>query len=318
MDVLGVVLFHLFGLPVTAYALSVVCAAALSLAFFHLRCSRGKLKGDTAGIFGVLALPLGLMGARLFYCTARFYTYEEIGFENVLRLWDGGYALWGAVGGAALAAVITARLTRQSLARVMDALAAPAALMIALCRFAEYFSGEGYGPDVEIAFFQRFPFAVYDDWYEVWYWAIFMAEGLWAALIMLVLLRCSHRPAGDVARLFFILYCAGQVLFESLRRDSFLHWLFVRVSQLTAVIVLALIMLAALLRWIKAAREKRISGKRLGLSWLLFAACVGGCVAMEFAVDKSPDLPVWAAYLIMAACCVGLGVSAYQTTLKKK
>ena len=46
------------------------------------------------------ALPLGLVGARLFYCLSRLAIYTDMGLVNVLRLWDGGYALWGAVGGA--------------------------------------------------------------------------------------------------------------------------------------------------------------------------------------------------------------------------
>ena len=209
-------IFSLLGMPVTAYAVCIAAAAAMGIAALTVRCRQKGLKADTAGRIALLALPLGLLGARVFYCLARLSLYQEIGFAHMLYLWDGGYALWGALGGCALAGVIAARRSGQPLARVLDAMAAPGALTIALCRFAEYFSGAGIGEYVEDERFFHFPLAVMNEW-EEWYWAVFVLEGVAALVIFLILLR-SSRPAGDEARLFLILYSACQVLLESLRR----------------------------------------------------------------------------------------------------
>lgn len=308
-----VILFSLLGLPVTAYALCVVLSLGAGMTGLWLR-ARKSLRPGTLGTLLTLALPLGLLGARAFYCLARLSFYLEVGAANMLYLWYGGYALWGAVGGVALAAFLTARITRQSTARLLDALAAPAALTIALCRFSEYFSGEGIGMYVENEALRFFPLAVSNEWGE-WYWAIFVLEGLAALAIMACLLRQRARRPGDAARLFLLLYSACQVLLESLRRDNFPRWLFVRVSQLTAVIVLAVMMLFALGRWLKA-RPRRVSAGRVAVCWLVFLLCVGACIALEFAVDKFPYLPIWLDYCLMAGCCVGLGWSAYQLSMK--
>ena len=104
MDEIKNVLFSVFGMPVTYYALFVVLALALGLLFLLAEQKRAGLRGDTTEIFALLALPLGLIGARLFYCLCRLNLYLEMGLINILRLWDGGYALWGAVGGAVAAA----------------------------------------------------------------------------------------------------------------------------------------------------------------------------------------------------------------------
>ncbi len=317
MEEMKHVLFTAFGLPVTAYALGVVMALAAGLCLLWWEQRRNHLRADTAEIFALLALPLGLIGARLFYCLARLDVYLEMGAGSILRLWEGGYALWGAVGGAVLAALLTAKMTRQSPVKLLDALAAPAALTIALSRFAEGFNGEGIGLEVYETAFQRFPFAVFNADWEIWNWAIFMLEGAAAlAILALMLVKRLHRHPGDRAKLFVILYCSSQILLESLRRDQFLRWLFVRVSQLTAALVLSGLMFCALARWVKAPQEARMAKKHLIWNWVAFLACVGICIGMEFAVDKSAAMPVWLCYSVMALCCAVMGVTSWQLIMR--
>ena len=316
MDELKYVLFTVLGRPVTAYALCIVAALGLGLLLMALQQKKNGLRCDTWEIFALLALPLGLVGARVFYCLCRLPVYLEMGLLNMLRLWDGGYAMWGAAGGAVLAAVLTAKITRQSAARILDAMAAPAALVMALGRFAEFFNGEGIGLEVENPFFQRFPFAVFDADWEVWFWAVFLVEGAAALVILAVLLAKKSAKPGDQAKLFLVLYCSAQILLESLRRDQFLRWLFVRVSQLTAVLVLGGMMFWALYKWLKAPADARMPKRALIVNWVIFLLCVGLCIAMEFAVDKAAFMPVWLCYTIMGVCCVIFGCTAHRLILK--
>lgn len=68
-----------------------------------------------------------------------------------------------------------------------------------------------------------------------WWADVSWRRGVTALVIAAVL--TVHRRftvPGHRARLMGILYCSAQLLLESLRRDNFLRWLFVRVSQLTA------------------------------------------------------------------------------------
>lgn len=307
------VLFSLFGLPVTAYALCVTAAVAAGLALFFCIAKKRRIDTDAVWRTALLALPLGLLGARLFYCVARVGLYMEIGLDAVLRLWEGGYGLWGAVGGVALAAVIAGRSKGVRPDALLDALAAPGALTIALCRFGEYFSGEGRGPYVESEFFQRFPFAVFDGYYEEWNWAVFILEGIVALVILFVLMK-KQRPSGHAWRLFLLLYSACQITLEAMRWDSYLRWLFVRVSQLTAAIVIVVMMLFACVRWLCRRENRRMTGKALLLRWAAVACCIGLIIALEFAADGKiwQDLPLWANYALMACACAVIGRCAYQ------
>lgn len=306
-------IFALFGMPVTAYALCVVISVLIGLLLFAYLANRRKYKPDTALWFPLLALPMGLIGARLFYCLARLSLYMEIGMENMLYLWQGGYMLWGAVAGCALAAFCTGKLTGQRPLLIADLAAAPGALTIALCRFSEYFSGEGIGMPVENEAFWHFPLAVCNE-YEEWYWAIFVLEGLTALMVMALVWK-QQKP-GVQTKLFLLLYSVCQVLLESLRRDNFPRWLFVRVSQLLAVLVIAGMMLLGTIRLCREKSPKWRIGKLI-LHWAGMLLCVGAIVALEFAVDKSAELPIWLCYLLEALCCGGILVSSYPVVMQE-
>ena len=79
----------------------------------------------------------------------------------------------------------------------------------------------------------------------------------------------------------------------------------------------AALMAAGLARWARRPRNARRPLAGMAVRWAVFAACVGVCIALEFAIDKSPVLPIWAAYCVMGICCVGLGWAAYQVALKE-
>ena len=317
MEFEDTILFSVLGLPVTAYALCLVFSVAAGLALFFILGKRRGIGRDALWLAALLALPMGLIGARVFYCVVRVYYFLEIGLENVLRLWDGGFALWGAVGGGALAVLIAAKMEKQPVGKLMDVMAPSAALVIALMRFAEYFGDEGRGLYMDIEAFCFFPVSVYRADYDLWHLAVFAWEGAAALIILAVLLR-RQRKTGNTARLFLLLYSACQIWMESMRRDSTLRWLFVRVSQLTAGLVIAGLMAAAVVRWTRNPENRRMKPAGIILCWAAVLAGVGVCIAMEFSVEGKifVALPVWGAYAIMALCCVGIGAAAYQAVFR--
>ena len=314
------VLFTLGERAVTLFSLCVALAAALGMLLMGREQKKQGLRADTTEIFSLLALPLCLIGGRLVYCLCNFRLYlYELGVGRVLYLWDGGYAMLGLGLGAALAAWSTGKITRQAPARILDMIAAPSALIIALCRFAEGFSGQGFGREVEQTFFQRFPFAIYHGDWELWFWAVFMLEGVVACLIALALQskRIPKSP-GSKAKLFLILLCASQTFLEMLREDGYMRldpW-FIRITQLGALLVLIGLMIAAVKHWKHLPAKQRISGTSVGVLWALFLILTGVDVWMQFAIQKSAELPVWACYTVMGACSLGFGLLAYRMVFK--
>ena len=117
---------------ISMYALVLVVAVTVGLLLMHGLCRKKGLKGTTALNFALLALPLGLIGARLFYVVNRFSVFQEAGLELITKLWFGGYALWGGILGIVLAILLCSRLTAQPMRQVTDAAVLPGALAIGL------------------------------------------------------------------------------------------------------------------------------------------------------------------------------------------
>ena len=206
--------------PVTPYG---ACVALAALAGAVLLDVAGKryarvLPGGprTAALF----MLCGFVGARLLYCLLRLPYYMEVGFVHMLMTREGGFLLYGALSGVAAAAWLLTRGDRGSFAEAMDELTLPGLAVIALCRLAEGFAGEGLGDWVEEGFFCRLPFAA-PNVYGEYQWALFIPEALAAVCIFAA---CRNEPTGEGRRAqrALTLYAACQIVLESLRMDGVL------------------------------------------------------------------------------------------------
>ena len=296
-----------------------LCLALSLLAGFCWMMARSRgLKENTVLIFGLFALPLGFLLARLSQCLVSqgWHLFRENYFFNFRR---GGFMLYGAMAGAALAAWIAGKITLQPPGRILDAASVPGLLVIAVCRFAEGLIGVGYGRSIaewfdpwgEFTFFPledpeplcRFPFGI-PDYYGDWHFSIFLLEGLAALVFLLILRKKSSEIPGALFLLGLILYAGAQTTFESLRADSVPKWGFVRVNQLISGILLVLCLILCTRRLLKAGKPFPAA------AWIITLCCMGIILAMEFALEKKILFLQWMrmdlCYLVMALSSLGL------------
>ena len=276
-----------FGLAVAA----ALCAGVL----WSLKQAADDREKKTLEIFWLLALPLGLALAHVFYVLSNLDMLEDYLGEALADFAGGGYLLYGALAGAAAALGIACRISGGEYGKTADRLAGPFLLFGAACALAEGLIGGGTGWKVEDWFqaeggmslfaleepglFGGFPFALQDPVYGGSSWAVFLP----VALILLAgLWRLCRMPAGWLGnRAVFSLsfYGAVRILYESLRQDDIPKWGFVRVNQiLSAVLLLSLLLLCA---W-KAGQWCR---KQMWISLAVFSGGVILAGAMEFALE---------------------------------
>ena len=308
--------------PVTVYAygLALAVAALISLGLAKVAFRKAGVAADTLSWFAVLAVPFGVLGARLLYCLVRLPWFLEKGRGYFFRLTDGGFMLYGALAGILLAAFLAARIKRQPFAYAADALSAPAALMICLSRLAEGLAGVGYGWPVadwfdpwmsmslvqleDYEWLQRFPFAMQEPMYEQWCWAIYVMEALVALVILIVVLRMKNRRGGAKTLMMVLIYAAMQVLGESARQDEVMRWGFIRVSQLISALAVAAVLVICCVKMQKKCM------KLITLSSVGVLACAGVVMAMEFALEKKITALTWMpmdlCYIVTILGCLGL------------
>ena len=303
------------------YALLLACGFLASLGLMLIREKRTGVSRKTALIFGVLALPLCVLLARGLFWLCSLDALKQSADRGFLDFADGGYMLYGAVLGGVAAGLLTRRITGVSFARLADAAAPAALLMIAVCRFAEYRIGMGFGtgvyewfdPEAEWSMIPgedpeilcRFPFAV-QNFYGSWRFAINLWEGLAALAILAALLRAKRRAAGGAATLGLFLYAVCQIVFESMRRDEVVRWSFVRVSQLFSALIVLGVLVFCWTRLPAAERTGKALAVRTGTLFLL----AGIMMLMEFVLDQKIGFLLWIradlSYLIDALCCAGM------------
>jgi len=190
------------------------------------------LPKDTSLDFALLAIPLGILGARLYYVAFEWARYQD-NLASILNLREGGLAIPGAILGGLLAAWITAKRKRMPFLSVCDMVVAGVALAQAIGRWGNYINMEAYGLNINGALWQGwqfFPVAVeiprwnpaQEEFVYFWHLATFFYESMWNLLVFTALMamrRHLSRP-GDVFCWYVLLYGVGRTVIEGLRSDS--------------------------------------------------------------------------------------------------
>ena len=219
------------------------------------------------------------------------YDYEaaEGKLYMILRPWQGGYTLYGALLGGALGALIAGKTARVKWLDALDALAPGACAVIVFARIGEVFTGEGLGREALVEWTHFFPLSVctyQDDFFEEWRYAIWFWEALAALIILIILLKRQKKALpGHQASLFVTLLGTTQIFLEQMRRDHYLRLIvFVRVTQLAALITLIALLI------ILFVRRKQTAVK---IAWSAVAFIFAGLAVMsvEFVFDKPEYLP---------------------------
>lgn len=246
---------------------------------------------------GALAVPFGLIGARLVYCLVNlpFYLKDIAAPEAMLKVWEGGLSLSGALFFIALAGVIGAKLGRASTGRVLNELAIP---MLIFCGTAAMGCAQidmGFGPEVSAAF-SIFTTTI-GETLRLHTTTLVVLAALVLCWINIGLDRPQRKPDASFALTAF-LYGTVMILLESLRKDGHMVWGFVHAEMLLdlAIALPALLYLAG-------------TKKRILWSLLATAALAGAVVALEFALDRSSigDGLLYAGYVALLAAYMWLG-----------
>ncbi len=224
----------LFG-PVSWYAALIVFGILVGYMLASKESRRMRLPDDLIIDFLLTAIPLGIIGARLYYVFFRFEDYSE-NLISVLFIHEGGLAVYGGLIGGLLAARITARRHNVALSDLLDLLAPSFVLAQAVGRWGNYINMEAYGLRVSEESLQFFPFAVEVPVGSIWYWhmATFFYEFCADLLIFFLLLVLRRRRpfSGSVFCWYLLLYTSARTVIEGLRDDSLTFISdFVRISQ---------------------------------------------------------------------------------------
>lgn len=230
--------FLFFGLHITYYGFIIACAMGLGVFIACKNAKKRGLKSDDLIIVACYVLPLAIIGARIYYVL--FSLDEFPNFVSVLKIWDGGLAVYGSVIGGALGVCLYCLIHKRNFFDIADCIAPALILGQAIGRIGCYFAGCCYGVEATNESQQWFPLSVFMSDGK-WHYATFFYESLWNlgvfVILMLLLYVFKIKQRGAVSAGYLILYGIGRAWIEGLRGDS-LYIGAIKVSQLLSIILI--------------------------------------------------------------------------------
>ena len=236
--------WEVFGFPLRAYALCIIAGIVVGMLMSN---RRWRARGGTAdGLESVVvvAIPFGIIGARLYHVITDYELYFGPGRNPVdaLKIWNGGLGVWGAVALGAFGAWLVARRRHISFPALLDAMAPGLVVAQAIGRLGNWFNSELFGRPttlpwgLEIAPVYRPPgFTQYATFHPT-----FLYELLWDLGVAAVLIWADRRfrlGHGKVFALYVVLYTAGRFWIEALRIDQVTEIGGFRLNNYTSAIV---------------------------------------------------------------------------------
>jgi prolipoprotein diacylglyceryl transferase len=247
--------WHLGPLPIRAYAVFILVGIIAALLIGDRRWAA---RGGEPGVIYDIAIPavlFGLIGGRLYHVITDWDKYigpEGTGAVGMLRVWDGGLGIWGAVALGGVGAWIGCRYKGIPLPAFGDAIAPGIVLAQAIGRLGNYFNQELYGRSTTLPWgleiYERLDDSGMPDaldgvstgqLVEVVH-PTFLYELLWNLLVFAALIYIDRRFKIGHGRLFAMYvagYCLGRFWIELMRSDPATLIEGIRINSFTATFV---------------------------------------------------------------------------------
>ena len=310
-------------MSVFPYGLFAAAGVGCMLIAMLLTAPKRSFSKGTVTVFGLLAIPLSLVFSRLLYCIFQLNLFCDT-YENpwlMLCIWDGGYSIWGVIPALLLAAWLTAKMQRCSFRSLWDCVSLSSALLFAMLYAGEGRTELGIGKVIDAGFLTSvFPFLVLEQKLGVnveYRLIVYRLQCLACVVLFLVILlsRRKSKAEGILALRFWSIFASMQIFWESLRDDGHMLFIFLRIGQVAAGIVLLWVL-------IDLSRCYRQAGLHMPwFVWPVFVLCLGLIAALEFSLDGRLTIgaPSMARdYGLMVAVCVILAALPCLLTGKLK
>ena len=233
------VAFEIFGIPIAWYAIIITFGMVCAVAYTVFRGSQVGIVLDDVIDFALFAIPIGIIGARLYYVLTKLEEYNS--FAEVINIRNGGFAIYGGIIAGAITVFAVAYFKKISFLAIADCCTPGIILAQAIGRWGNFMNGEAFGAETEI--FCRMGVNNFLTAYKTLYvHPTFLYESLWNVLgFVLINIFYKHRKYdGQVFLMVFGWYGLGRMFIEGLRADSLytsIGSLTFRTSQVLAAII---------------------------------------------------------------------------------
>jgi len=231
------------------YALCIIAGIAVAI---WLGDRRLRNYGDRAGLdltgvvseVAVIAVPAGIIGGRLYHVLTTPELYFGSGGSPwaIVKIWQGGLGIWGAIALGVLGALISYRRIAKerplpSFRVFLDALAPGILLAQAIGRFGNWFNAELFGRPLDSWWALEIPYKFRPRGYGLFetFHPTFLYEAICTSILAALLIKYGGKwREGSTFFIYIAGYSAARFFIEAVRIDE-AHDIFgLRVNQWTS------------------------------------------------------------------------------------
>lgn len=243
LGALNPIAFNLGGIQVHWYGIIIASAVVLATILAVQEAKRRRIDPDSIYDLILWALPVAIITARMYYVIFEWGYYQNH-VDEIVRVWDGGIAIYGALIGAGIVVYLFCRANWIPVWLMLDIIAPVLIMAQGIGRWGNFMNQEAFGRITSLAFLQSLHLPHFiiqqmliDGAYRQ---PTFLYESLWDILGFIVLVSLRHKKhlfkQGEVFLSYVIWYAFGRFFVEGMRTDS-LMLLGIRVSQWLSVIL---------------------------------------------------------------------------------
>ena len=234
------VAFTIGGVSIAWYAILITLGMICAVGYTIYRAKQVNIRPDAILDFALVAIPLGIVGARLYYVLTKLEEFTSFG--EVFNIRGGGLAIYGGIIGGAIGVIIVAVVKKINFFAIADCCTPGIILAQAIGRWGNFMNGEAFGYQttnfIRMGLENNNTFSTFGTTEMVYVHPTFLYESLWNVLgFVLINLFYRHRKYdGQVFLMVFGWYGLGRMFIEGLRTDSLYTGTF-RTSQVLAALI---------------------------------------------------------------------------------
>ena len=250
--------------PITIYWYAVFIMSGVALGLF-LAIREGKKMGINSEFFYDLVtygLPISIIGARIYY-VAFSWDYYSSHPEDIVKIWQGGIAIHGAIIAAFIFGYFFCKKRKVSFWLVADIASVSFIIAQAIGRWGNFMNQEAHGGvvpgatlDAQREFLQSLfiPDFIVNNMYinEAYYHPTFLYESLWNMVgflfIVFVLRKLPKLLVGEIAAFYAVWYSIGRYMVEGMRTDSLMLTESIRMAQFISITTIVLVLILVIYR----------------------------------------------------------------------
>lgn len=234
------VAFQVFGKDIYWYGLIICFGFLLGAYYLSRRVNEFGFTVDNEFDIMLWAIPVGLIFARTYYVACEWDSYSKNPTE-IIKIWNGGIAIYGGIIGAILVIYVYGKMKRLSILGMLDLASLGLLIGQAIGRWGNFVNAEAHGGETSL------PWRMQIDGMAGVH-PTFLYESLWNFLgfVLLHFRSKKRRFAGEIFLMYVAWYGFGRMWIEGMRTDSlYLFGTDLRTSQVLAAVscIVAIILL---------------------------------------------------------------------------